>query len=137
MQVTDLHYIHGDSRCDSVITHLQEAIRAEAPDLVVLTGDLIYGNARESIRNVISAVSSAGVPFAVTFGNHDDESGLSRRELFDIISSYPGNLTDSVAGIPGVTNFVLPVLSSDGTRDAAALYCFDSNSYCRLPGVKG
>ncbi len=137
LQVTDLHYIHGDSRCDSVITHLQEAIRAEAPDLVVLTGDLIYGNARESIRSVISAVSSAGVPFAVTFGNHDDESGLSRRELFDIISSYPGNLTDSVAGIPGVTNFVLPVLSSDGTRDAAALYCFDSNSYCRLPGVKG
>ena len=42
-----------------------------------------------------------------------------------------------MAGIPGVTNFVLPVLSSDGTRDAAALYCFDSNSYCRLPGVKG
>lgn len=137
LQVTDLHYIHADSRCDSVIPHLTEAIRAEAPDLVMLTGDLIYGHGRESMEDVISAVSSTGVPFAVTFGNHDDEQGLSRRELFDIIRSYPGNLTDSVAGIPGVTNFILPVLSSDGKRDAAALYCFDSHSYCRIPGVKG
>ncbi len=137
LQVTDLHYIHADSRCDSVIPHLTEAIRAEAPDLVMLTGDLIYGHGRKSMEDVISAVSSTGVPFAVTFGNHDDEQGLSRRELFDIIRSYPGNLTDSVAGIPGVTNFILPVLSSDGKRDAAALYCFDSHSYCRIPGVKG
>ena len=137
LQVTDLHYIHGDSRCDSVIPQMVEAIRGEAPDLVMVTGDLIYGRGRESMHDVVSAISATGVPFAVTFGNHDDEQGLSRRELFDIIASYPGNLTDSVAGIPGVTNFVLPVLSSDGSRDAAAIYCLDSHSYCRIPGVKG
>jgi 3',5'-cyclic AMP phosphodiesterase CpdA len=73
----------------------------------------------------------------VTFGNHDDELGMSRKELYDFIKDMPGNLTSTVEGLSGVTNFILPVKASDGSKDAAVLYVFDSNSYATLKGIKG
>ena len=49
----------------------------------------------------------------------------------------PGNLTSTTAGISGVTNYVLPLKSEDGKKDAAVLYVFDSNAYSSLKQVKG
>ena len=37
----------------------------------------------------------------------------------------------------GQTNYTLTIKSSDGKKDAAALYIFDSNSYSQLKDVKG
>ena len=58
---------------------------------------------------------------------------MSRQELFDLIKDIPNNLTSTVQGITGVTNFVLPVKSADGKKESAVLYVFDSNSYSTLP----
>ena len=49
----------------------------------------------------------------------------------------PGNLTSTTAGISGVTNYVLPLKSEVGKKDAAVLYVFDSNAYSSLKQVKG
>jgi hypothetical protein len=57
--------------------------------------------------------------------------------LYDFIKDMPGNLTSTVEGLSGVTNFILPVKASDGSKDAAVLYVFDSNSYATLKGIKG
>jgi hypothetical protein len=82
-------------------------------------------------------VSKRNIPFAVTFGNHDNEQGLSKKELLDILKTIPGNLTDSVAGVPGASNFILPIKSYHGNHDAWILYCLDSHTYCGLKDVKG
>ena len=74
-------------------------------------------------------------PFAMTFGNHDDEQGLSREELFELIRKYKGNLTETTPGISGVTNYTLTLKSHDGDNDAAVLYIFDSNSYSPLKSL--
>ena len=58
-------------------------------------------------------------------------------QLFDIIQTIPYNLTDSVAGVTGATNFILPLKSSDGKKDAAILYCMDSHSYSQIKGIGG
>lgn len=89
------------------------------------------------MRTILNLAANRQIPFGVTFGNHDDEQGLTRTQLFDIIQTIPYNLTDSVAGVTGATNFILPLKSSDGKKDAAILYCMDSHSYSQIKGIGG
>ena len=69
--------------------HLIEmALAAERPDLVIFTGDQIYGihpklwgKAAEAritavFQKLLAPIVAANVPFAVTFGNHDAECGV-------------------------------------------------------------
>ena len=138
VQFTDVHYIYGNPKSDISLERIKEVVDAEKPDLVIFTGDVIYGKpAEKGLRTVLILVSERKVPFAVTFGNHDNEQGLTRTQLFEIIKTIPYNVTDTTPGISGVTNFILPVKSSDGRKDAAILYCIDSHSYSSIDGVGG
>lgn len=138
VQFTDLHYVHGNPKSAVTPERVHEILKAEKPDLVVYTGDVIYGQpAEEGYRHITGIAAEHKIPFAVTFGNHDDEFKLSRTQLLDILKSIPYNVTETVEGISGVTNFTLPVKSSDGKKDAAVIYGFDSNSYSKIEGVKG
>lgn len=138
VQFTDVHYIHGNPKSAISIERINEVLDAEKPDLVLFTGDIIYGQpAEEGLRTILNLAADRKIPFGFTFGNHDDEQGLSRKQLFDIIRTIPYNLTDSVAGVSGASNYILPLKSSDGKKDAAILYCLDSHSYSRINGVGG
>ena len=107
VQFTDVHYIYNDPRSDVSIERINQVLDMEKPDLVLFTGDVIYGKpAEEGMRTVLNLVSKRKIPFAVTFGNHDNEQGLSREELLKIIQSVPFNLTQTTPGISGVTNFI-------------------------------
>ena len=110
VQFTDVHYIYNDPRSDI---------------------------SEEGMRTVLNLVSKREIPFAVTFGNHDNEQGLTREELLKIIQSVPYNLTQTTPGISGVTNFILPVKSSDVKRNAKVLYCIYTHSYTQIKGVNG
>lgn len=138
VQFTDVHYIYGDKRSDAAIACINEVLDEEKPDLVIFTGDVIYGKpAEESYRTVLDIVEKRKIPFGVTFGNHDDEQGLGREELLKMMQTYSYNLTSTVAGLSGVTNYILPLKSSDGKRIAEVLYVFDSHSYSKIDGVGG
>lgn len=138
VQFTDVHYIANDPRSAVSLECINEVLDAETPDLVIFTGDVIYGQpAEESMRTVLDLVSKRKIPFAVTFGNHDNEQGLTREQLLEIIQSIPCNLTTTTEGISGVTNYILPVKSSVGDKDAEILYLIDSHSYSQIKGVGG
>ena len=138
VQFTDIHWKYGNPASDEAGERMAEVLDAEKPDLVVFTGDLIFAKpAREGLDKALEATISRGIPFAVTWGNHDDEQDLSRKELSEHIATKAGNLTSTVDGISGVTNYTLSVKSTDGKRDAAVLYIFDSNSYSPIKKVKG
>ena len=138
VQFTDVHYIHNDPRSAVSLERIDEVLDAEHPDLVVFTGDVIFGKpAEEGLRTVLQRVSQRKIPFTVTFGNHDDEQGLSRKELFDIIKSIPYHLTDHAEGTSGTGNHALTVKSSEGEADAFILYFFDSHSYSSVEGIGG
>lgn len=137
-QFTDTHYIHGDARSDTAIKNIRHVMEAEQPDLVLLTGDIIYGKpAEQSYRDVLDAIAAYGVPFGVVFGNHDDEQGLDRAALLRIAQTYPTNVTRTEPGIHGFSNYVLTLARHDGTDTAAVIYAIDSNAYSQIEGVKG
>lgn len=138
VQFTDIHWKYGNPASDEAGERMAEVLDVEKPDLVVFTGDVIFAKpAREGLDKALEATISRGIPFAVTWGNHDDEQDLSRKELSEHVATKAGNLTSTVEGISGVTNYTLSVKSTDGKRDAAVLYIFDSNSYSPIKKVKG
>lgn len=139
VQFTDLHVKWQDPRSNVAFERMNQVLDEEKPDLVIFTGDIIYSApAEENMRQVLKTVSDRKIPFSIVFGNHDNEQGADKEALLAVAQSLPYNLTeDEMPEISGVGNYVLTLRSSDGNRDAAALYCLDSNTYSTIEGVKG
>ena len=133
VQFTDLHFKYGNPASDVALECIDRVLEAESPDLVIFTGDIIYSApADTALRTVLQRVCCRKIPFAVTLGNHDDEQGLSRPLLYDIVRSLPGNVQAADS-----ENFALRITSADGQRTEALLYLIDSHAYSPLPDVKG
>lgn len=130
MQLTDLHFTDSERQSGHVLPMLAELIGRETPDLIILTGDVIYArNVEKLLRRIGGFLAKQGVPYAITLGNHDAEQGLARSEVYDIVRTLPGcingrlNPEGSRQG-----DFVIPVKATDGSC-RAALYVMDSNDY--------
>lgn len=138
VQFTDIHWIYNDPASDEAAERMGEILDAERPDLVVFTGDVIFAKpAAKALDKALEPTISRGIPFAVAWGNHDDEHDLSREELSAHIATKKGNLSSTTEGLSGVSNYTLPILSSSGDKSAAVIYIFDSHSYSPLERVKG
>lgn len=138
VQFTDVHFKYGNPASNAALERINEVLDAEQPDLVIFTGDVIYSAPADSgMVQVLEQVSKRKLPFVVTFGNHDDEQGLSRQQLYDIIRKVPGCLMPD-RGTASSPDYALTVKSSSNPqKDAAVLYCMDSHSYSPLKDVKG
>lgn len=137
VQFTDVHFQFHNPASAVALKRINEVLDAERPDLVIFTGDVVYAApADTAMRAVLSCVSSRKIPFVVTFGNHDNEQGKSRSELYDLIRTIPFNIHLDRGNVES-PDYILPLKSSDGKKDAALLYCLDSHSYSKLPDVKG
>lgn len=138
VQFTDVHFKYGNPASDVALERINEVLDAEQPDLVIFTGDVVYSAPADSgMLQVLELVSKRKLPFVVTFGNHDNEQGMTREQLYDIIRKVPGNLLPE-RGTALSPDYVLTVKSSSAPqKDAALLYCIDSHSYSPLKDVKG
>ena len=118
VQFTDVHFKYGNPASDIALERIDEVLKAERPDLVVLTGDVIYAKpADKGMRTVLERVAAHNVPFVVTFGNHDDEQGMTRTQLYDIIRSVPGCLMPD-RGEQASPDYTLTVCSRPTAREA-------------------
>lgn len=123
-QFTDTHYIHGDSKSDTTILNIKSILDSEKPDLVILTGDIVTGKpVKEGWNDITTLFIEREIPFAVTLGNHDDENGVTRSELEEIITAYPFNINYSTRTLSsGVMNNSIPVYGSEKTCRSKQLY---------------
>ena len=138
VQFTDVHWVPGNQASNEAAERMNEVLDAEKPDFVIYTGDVVYGKpAAQGFDAALQPVVSRHIPFAVTLGNHDDEQDMTREQILEYIKKFPGNLTSTVKGLSGVTNFILSISSSEGKKDASILYCFDSHSYSTMKTIKG
>src|SRR5699024_1758616 len=110
------------------------------PDFVVINGDVIDGSpttaleAKQALNNVVRPMEDRGIPWALTFGNHDEDSsertGLDEEAYLDFVRQYAHSVnTRQAEGITGSGNQVLTLASADGTREAFALWLLDSGRY--------
>lgn len=137
VQFTDVHYKIHDARSNAAIKCIDAVLEAEQPDLVVLTGDIVYSAPADSgLVDVLSRVAKAKVPFALVFGNHDDEHGLTRSQLYDVARKVPYCLLPDRGDVAS-PDYTLSIGSHDGKQTAAVLYMIDSHSYSKLDGIKG
>lgn len=140
VQFTDVHYKKPAPESEVAIQLINEVLEAEQPDLVVFTGDVIYERpVLEGLDDVFDLVSNKGIPWAYVFGNHDDEFGLSRRQIMDYVAQKPYCLAQAGdRSLSGVGNYILEIRSA-ATADSIGglLYFFDSGAYSPIEAIKG
>lgn len=116
---------------------MENVLQKEYPQLVVLNGDLISGEATSRskssayIDRVVAPLVDLGLPWASTYGNHDSELHLNPRQTFEAEKQYPGSLTSRMVSgsgsTPGVTNYYLPIFDHGGNDiPVFLLWFFDS-----------
>ncbi|BBH23783.1 metallophosphatase [Paenibacillus baekrokdamisoli] len=136
VQFTDLHIKDGiePEKDVQTLSIIQQIIADQQPDLIVFTGDLISSMDAEdqagTFRRAIDGAVQSGIPFAVIYGNHDSEKGITRQQLNDILTEFDNSLSvDGPEDIHGIGNYVLTVAGAKSEADAAVLYFFDSGDY--------
>lgn len=139
VQFTDTHIKPNDKESEAAFKTISAVLDKERPDLVVFTGDIVTGKpVDKGWEMVTEPVIKRKIPFAVVFGNHDDENGMSRAEISDLLVQMPGCLfVPKVKDVYGFGNYVLKLKSSTGKDNAALLYCMDSNAYSTIDGLDG
>ncbi|MDD3278178.1 MAG: metallophosphoesterase family protein [Lachnospiraceae bacterium] len=156
LQLTDIHLggsllsrsqdLKALKACYTLICHTR-------PDLVVITGDLVFptGVKSFSLNNGAPLVQFAafmrntGIPWVFAYGNHDTErvATLDAREFDSLMKTLscanPGSLLypDIQPDISGRNNQMIEIRNTDGAL-RQALFLLDSNAYRnRADGGKG
>jgi predicted MPP superfamily phosphohydrolase len=125
--------LHGTNGSDLSLEFVNRTLDELKPDLAVLSGDNIHGptspDQETAYLKLLSLFSTKKQPFAIVFGNHDDEGHLDRQRLMDLIVTIPYNLaTHGPASAEGVGNYVLEALSDHG-HPPVNVWFLDSHAY--------
>ena len=147
LQISDLQ----DNRftCVDTLRFMEAAVKSIKPDLIVFTGDQLdvvdlWGkgekcrkNVEKAINRLFSVFESFDIPFVLTFGNHDRETGLPNDEQAKIYAKMKNCICfdDVNDGRPDAATFNVPILSSDESRTAMNIYVVDTGT--KVKGVYG
>lgn len=134
VQFTDLH--EGPSS-DKGIDLMNKILQYEKPNLVVLTGDSIDGKC-QSVEDICKAISHIAepmerrkIPWAIIFGNHDDEHNvMSKEEMMKIYMSYDSNISEiGYKTFDRIGNYNFLIQGSRDNKPKFNIYLLDSGKY--------
>lgn len=127
---------HTDVR---TIHLVERTLDAEQPGFVVINGDVVNGDmetedeVRQAYNNVVLPMEERAIPWAITFGNHDEDSapvtGMNEQRIRNFLGGYEHYVGSTARGVSGDSNQVLTVASSRGSGAGFALWLLDSGRY--------
>jgi len=156
LQYADMHFENGaNTVCNSLTDEqkkwpctdlnttdfLRRLIELEKPDLVVFTGDNIDGgahNATVAMHNWAAVVGQfPGLQWAAVEGNHDAQSTLSREDVFKVLSSLPGSISQpGPSTLHGYGNYYVKITNTSG-QSVHNLFLLDTGSGSEYPQISG
>ncbi len=130
LQFTDIHYTDGRPEDKQTVEVIKKVIEAEKPDLIVLTGDTVYGDKNISVvPDSFGFIDSYNIPWTFVFGNHDDEDIGNKADLFKVVEKLPNCLAyDDLSAGAGVGNHVIDIKNKGG-ETVWRLMLIDSGTY--------
>lgn len=151
LQLTDIHI------CSSIATigtdrkaflACYELIKETQPDLIIITGDLIYPipiqtfsrDNLNSIDQICIFMNNIGIPWAMVYGNHDTEAvaAYNAKELSGLYRYYrqegcPMLYAEKQPEVYGRYNQYIRIENRDGSLNRLA-FLVDSNDYVKDSG---
>lgn len=163
VQLSDLHMGIGEGECldeypvpvnrdtepckadTKTLQFINTVLDIERPQLVVFTGDQIMGqeslqDSETTLLKAISPVIERKIPWALIWGNHDDEGSLSRWQLSELVVKLPYTIFqfsefDTKDNTFGVGNYIKQVKQKSDLIDDGlpliTLYFLDSHKYSK------
>lgn len=96
--------------------HIRALVKETAPDLILLTGDNIYGEFDDEgvmLAELIEVFEEIGLPWATTFGNHDPESRIGIDRICAAYEAAPHCLFRR-GNVTGNANYSIGITTPDG-----------------------
>lgn len=135
MQITDTQEISTVN--PDTIKLISRALDKAKPDLVVFTGDQIkgysptfkgntYHKISRTIADLLRPLEERGIPFCVTFGNHDCNCGIPNAEQMPIYRAHKGFVGGNIKSADDPGTFSLSIKDSNGKKTLLLLYVIDS-----------
>ena len=154
LQITDMQIIDAEQRRtsdrlrkDEIIAwapdkfdenfgnHLKSLVVQSRPDLIFITGDMVYGSFDDSGRTFewfCSFMDSFGIPWACVFGNHDNESFKGVDWQCDMLENTKYGLFKR-GSVSGNGNYTIGVCTEEGI--VRVLHMVDSHGCLSKAGI--
>lgn len=131
LQLTDTHWDNNSKKCKDTRYTITNIIQNEKPDFIIITGDIVTKEpVKEGWEELSKIISSQNIPWSVTFGNHDEEGSMTKKEIWKLLKTKP-NFIGKSANVSGTGNCAIPIYNYDGNEIASVLYLFDSHDYTK------
>lgn len=142
LQLTDLHLGFGFAsrgKDKLALDAMRKTIEKAKPDMLVLTGDLIFpffpksgtlNNGRQA-RKLMAFLDGFEIPYTLVFGNHDCEMGSTcdKEELARLYKKGKYCIfTEGRKKLTGVGNFLIELVDNSG-KVLLPMVMLDSNMY--------
>ena len=133
LMMSDLHGGPGGS--PQLYDAVEATVAHTLPDLVVVDGDTSWATDEKSQKEYLATLTEPfekrGIPWCHIFGNHDH--GYMPNEVSEtVFESFPHCVNKrGDPEITGVSNYVLPVMSGDGTKPVFNVWALDSGDNMR------
>lgn len=126
---------------ENIVSNMKKMLDSKKPSLVLIGGDLHDGSVRteQDLRKILDVIeemmASRHIYWCHTFGVNTEglegqKTNYSKEEQMKVYQSYPHCLSkDSMEGVYGVGNYVLPVAIKDSDTIGFNVWCMDANGY--------
>jgi hypothetical protein len=137
LQLTDIHWnfttdLPTQTKFLTAVKDKAVTLSGGQLDFIMITGDSLLEANKEIANDLYDLIDGWGIPYGVTFGNHDRQGDWSPEWMSERVALGKNSLyTEVNDDVTGRSNYVINVTKSG--KIAWQIYALDSNSYS--PGV--